>query len=66
MKYRLDRTWQKSDTIEVEAPTLEEAVEKAYTAALTFGEYVDCSMIVYIDNYDEEPPDESDIDAPTP
>ena len=62
MKYRLDRTWQKSDTIEIEAPTLEEAVEKAYAASLTFGEYVDCSMIVYTDNYEEEP----ENDTPNP
>lgn len=62
MKYRLDRTWLRTDKVEVTANTLEDAIEKAYDAPLTVGEYIDDSLIVYTDYYEEEPED----DTPNP
>lgn len=62
MKYYLDRTWLRADKVEVTANTLEDAIEKAYDAPLTVGEYIDDSLIVHTDYYEEEPED----DTPNP
>lgn len=65
MKYRISRTWRYADTVEVIAATIQEAIELAYKTPIGYGEfvgYVDDSLIIHDDYYEEGPED----DTPSP